>query len=77
MLKLFLLKRMVLNASKNIVENLQYACYVFANITVFFMFFSYMLDPHPGVFRPMKVQSIALIALCNSSMLHCLANSKR
>ena len=46
MLKLFLL-----NASKNIVENIQYTCYVFANITVFFIFFSYMLDPRVSFLR--------------------------
>ena len=53
MLTLFLLKRIVLNASKNIVQNIQYACYFFANITESSScsFFFYMLDPRVSFLR--------------------------
>ena len=95
MLKLFLLKRMVLNASKNYCRKYTINMLCFCQYySLFHGFFFYRLDPRVSFLRfnfvnlefsdiqgleRLKKQDgkFLTIALCNSSRLHCLANSKR
>ena len=95
MLKLFLLKRMVLKASKNYCRKYTINMLCFCQYySLFRVCFFYRLDPRisflrfnfvnlefsdiQGLERLKKRDGKFLkIALCNSSRLHCLANSKR